>query len=109
MAMGGPIVIPAAIVVARSLFLPEPHTHKRAASSVETTMDLFTIKAVFLTPCDDVTSWFGRVGQVGGRKKPRREDSLFISLVLGHLQLAGGLVVTVKRGHEIKCCPIHQE
>ena len=55
-----------------------------------------------------VTSWFGGVGQVGGGKKPRREDSLFISLVLGHLQLAGGLVVTVKGGHEIKCCPIHQ-
>ena len=46
---------------------------------------------------------------MGGRKKPGREYSLFISLVLGHLQLAGGLVVTVKGGHEIKCCPIHQE
>ena len=45
---------------------------------------------------------------MGGRKKARREDSLFISLVLGHLQMAGGLVVTVKGGQEIKCCQIHE-
>ena len=69
MAMGGPIVIPAAIVVARSLFLPEPHTHKRAALSVETTMDLFTIKAVFSTPCD-VLVW---PGGPGGRSQKAEE------------------------------------
>ena len=76
---GGSDCDSAAIVVARSLFLPEPHTHiyKRAASSVETTMDLFTIKAVFPTPCD-VLVW---PGGPGGRSQKAEEGGFTIHLI----------------------------
>ena len=53
------------------------HTHKRAASSVETTMDLFTIKAVFSTPCD-VLVW---PGGPGGRSQKAEEGGFTIHLV----------------------------
>ena len=78
---GGSDCYSAAIVVARSLFLPEPHTHththKRAASSVETTMDLFTIKAVFSTPCD-VLVW---PGGLGGRSQKAEGGGFTIHLI----------------------------
>ena len=89
------------------VFARATHTHTRGRHHLWRPQWTFSRSRPFFRPL--VTSWFGRVGQVGGRKKPRREDSLFISLVLGHLQMAGGLVVTVKGGQEIKCCPIHQE
>ena len=93
----------AIIVFARAT---HTHTYIRGRHHLWRPQWTFSRSRPFFRPL--VTSWFGRVGQVGGRKKPRREDSLFISLVLGHLQMAGGLVVTVKGGQEIKCCPIHQ-
>ena len=52
------VIVAAAIVIVRSLFL----RRRGAAASAQTTMDLFTIKAVFSSEM----SWFGREG---GHKK----------------------------------------
>ena len=67
---GGSDCDSAAIVVARSLFLPEPHTHTRGRHHLWRPQWTFSRSRPFFRPL--VTSWFGRVGQVGGRKKPRR-------------------------------------
>ena len=58
------VIVAAAIVIVRSLFL----RRRGAAASAETTMDLFTIKAVFSSEM----SWFGR--QAGGGEVTKRPE-----------------------------------
>ena len=78
MAMGGPIVILLQLFLRDRCFCQShTQTHKRAASSVETTMDLFTIKAVFSTPCD-VLVW---PGGLGGRSQKAEEGGFTIHLI----------------------------
>ena len=74
--MGGPIVILPQLLLRDHCFCQShAHTYKRAASPVETTMDLFTIKAVFSTPCD-VLVW---PGGPGGRSQKAEEGRIHYS------------------------------
>ena len=76
--MGGPIVILPQLLLRDHCFCQShAHTYKRAASPVETTMDLFTIKAVFSTPCD-VLVW---PGGPGGRSQKAEEGGFTIHLI----------------------------